>query len=121
MHNQILFTNILRLLDQRGMSKFALAKKAKISPSFLSDLTNGKANPSLKTMVAVAGALDTPLSTLLESTDLDQKSLNSLAEGGVRRSLPHGYVRISVVLPAHQAFIAQKWEEAALKKLRARS
>jgi len=71
-HNQIFFTNILRLLDERGMTKNELAAKADISVSFLSDLTNGKANPSLKIMEAIAEALETPLPTLLESTDLDR-------------------------------------------------
>ena len=64
-HNQIFFTNILRLLDERGMTKNELAAKADISISFLSDLTNGKANPSLKIMEAIAYALETPLPTLL--------------------------------------------------------
>ena len=54
MYNEILFTNILRLLDERDMTKNELAEKADISNSFLSDLTNGNANPSLKIMEAIA-------------------------------------------------------------------
>jgi transcriptional regulator with XRE-family HTH domain len=121
MHNQILFTNILRLLDERGMTKNDLAEKADISNSFLSDLTNGKANPSLKIMEAIADALETPLAGLLETTDLDPKLLDALADGKARRSLPKGYVRVSAVLPEHQAFIVHKWDEAARKKLREQS
>ncbi|WP_338423310.1 helix-turn-helix domain-containing protein, partial [Xylella fastidiosa] len=41
MYNIIFFTNILRLLDERGMTKYELSEKAGISISFLSDLTNG--------------------------------------------------------------------------------
>ena len=33
-HNHIFFTNILRLLDERGMTKNELAAKADISVSF---------------------------------------------------------------------------------------
>ena len=117
-HNQIFFTNILRLLDERGMTKNELAAKADISVSFLSDLTNGKANPSLKIMEAIAEALETPLPTLLESTDLDRESLDALAGGNAPRSLPEGVVRVSAVLPEHQAFIVKKWDEAARSKLR---
>ena len=69
MYNQILFTNVLRLLEEMGMTKNELAQKSGISVSFLSDLTNGKANPSLKIMEAIAEALETPLPTLLELTD----------------------------------------------------
>jgi transcriptional regulator with XRE-family HTH domain len=119
-HNQIFFTNILRLLDERGMTKNELAAKADISVSFLSDLTNGKANPSLKIMEAIAEALETPLPTLLESTDLDRESLDALAGGNAPRSLPEGVVRVSAVLPEHQAFIVKKWDEAARNKLRSK-
>jgi transcriptional regulator with XRE-family HTH domain len=117
-YNQIFFTNILRLLEERGMTKHELADQAHISISFLSDLSNGKANPSLKIMAAIAEALETPLPTLLEWTDLDQESLDALAGGKAPRSLPEGFERISAVLPEHQAFIVKKWDEATRRKLR---
>ena len=47
MYNQIFFTNVLRVLDELGISKNELSDRAGMSVSFLSDLTNGKANPSL--------------------------------------------------------------------------
>ncbi|MBW9760766.1 helix-turn-helix domain-containing protein, partial [Escherichia coli] len=50
MYNLIFFTNILRLLEERDMTKQELSQKAGVSISFLSDLTNGKANPSLRVM-----------------------------------------------------------------------
>jgi hypothetical protein len=40
-YNQIFFTNVLRLLGERGMTKDRLADLAGMSVSFLSDLTNG--------------------------------------------------------------------------------
>lgn len=55
LYNQIFFTNVLRLLDEHGLTKSELADAAGISESFLSDLTNGKANPSLKIMEARRG------------------------------------------------------------------
>jgi transcriptional regulator with XRE-family HTH domain len=117
-YNLIFFTNILRLLDERGMTKNELSAKANVSISFLSDLTNGNANPSLRVMEAIADALETPLPTLLEVTDLDQETLDVLAGGHFHRSLPEGIVRISAVLPEHQAFIVKKWDEATRRKLR---
>jgi transcriptional regulator with XRE-family HTH domain len=117
-YNLIFYTNILRLLDEKGMTKNELSAKANVSISFLSDLTNGNANPSLRVMEAIADALKTPLPTLLEVTDLDQERLDVLAGGQFHRSLPEGIVRISAVLPEHQAFIVKKWDEATRKKLR---
>ena len=118
MHNYIFFTNVLRLLDEQNMTKKELSDRSGVSISFLSDLTTGKANPSLKVMEDIAQALGMPLPHLLESTDLDQESLDSLAGGKAPRSLPPGFDRVSAVLPEHQAFIVRKWAEATRRKLR---
>lgn len=118
LYSYIFFTNVLRLLDERQMTKKELSEKSGISISFLSDLTTGKANPSLKVMEEVAQSLEMPLPLLLESTDLNQEDLDALAGGKAPRSLPPGYERVAAVLPEHQAFIVKKWDEAARKKLR---
>ena len=118
MYNYIFFTNVLRLLDERHMTKKELSDRSGVSISFLSDLTTGKANPSLKVMQDIAKALEAPLPLLLESTDLDKEALDALAGGKAPQSLPPGYERVAAVLPSHQAFIVKKWGEAARKKLR---
>jgi len=117
-YDYIFFTNVLRILDERGMTKQELSKRSGVSISFLSDLTSGKANPSLRVMGALAAALEVSLPLLLESTDLDKETLDALAGGKAPRSLPPGYERVSVVLPEHQAFIVKKWGESARQKLR---
>ena len=117
MYNQIFFTNVLRLLDERGMTKNELSDAAGMSVSFLSDLTNGKANPSLKIMESIAAALQTPLPTLLEVTDLDSDALNALAGGKFHSSLPDGLVRVSAILTEYQAFTVAQWDEANRKRL----
>ncbi len=117
MYNQILFTNILRLLEELGMTKNDLAHKAGISVSFLSDLTNGKANPSLKIMNAIAEALETPLPTLLELTDLDRATLDMLAGGYARRSLPEGFLRVTAILTEFQAYNVRQWDQENRKHL----
>lgn len=119
-YNQIFFTNILRILDDRGLTKNWLSETADVSISFLSDLTNGKANPSLKVMEAIAAALETPLPALLETTDLDRENLELLAGGTLIRTLPDGYERVTAVLPEHQAFIVKKWNELTQQKLKSR-
>jgi transcriptional regulator with XRE-family HTH domain len=116
-YNQILFTNVLRLLEELGMTKNDLAHKAGISVSFLSDLTNGKANPSLKIMEAIADALETPLPTLLELTDLDRATLDMLSGGYARRSLPEGFQRITAILSEFQAYNVRQWDQENRKHL----
>lgn len=117
MYNQIFFTNVLRLLDERRMTKSELADKAAISVSFLSDLTNGKANPSLKIMEAIAEALQTALPVLLEMTDLDRATLDTLAGGHALHSLPEGYVRVTAVLSEFQAFTVRQWDQENRKRI----
>nr|AEV57036.1 TrbA [uncultured bacterium] len=117
MYKYIFFTNVLRILDERGMTKNELSERSGVSISFLSDLTTGKANPSLKVMEAIANALETSLPLLLESTDLDKHTLDALSGGKAPSSLPAGYQRVSAVLPEHRAFQVKKWGEATRKKL----
>lgn len=117
MYNQIFFTNVLRVLDELGISKNELSDRAGMSVSFLSDLTNGKANPSLKIMESIAKALDVALPALLEITDLDQESLDMLAGGKAPNSLPSGYIRVAAVLTEYQAFQVRQWNEANRKQI----
>ncbi|MFC5461007.1 transcriptional regulator [Massilia niabensis] len=119
MYNLILLTNILRILDDVGMSKNELAKKAGMSVSFLSDLTNDHANPSLRIMEAIAQALDTPLPALLETTDLDRQSLEELAGGASKLSLPEGYARVSAIVTEFEAFTVRQWDQKNRKLLNA--
>jgi transcriptional regulator with XRE-family HTH domain len=90
-------------MEALGLSKTELAERADISLSFVSDLTNGKANPSINTMEALASALDVPVPAMLEE--------------GIFIA-PAGYERVSAVLPAYRAFQVRKWAEEAREKLR---
>lgn len=108
-YNQILFTNILRLLSELGLTKTELSERAHVSISFLSDLTTGKANPSLRVMEAIANALETPLPVLLEFSDLDRETLDALAGGPAPQSLPPGFQRVTAVLTDFQAFRVKQW------------
>ena len=119
MHSYIFFTNILRLLDERNMTKSELADLSGVSVSFLSDLTTGKANPSLRVMEAIASALQMPLPVMLERTDLSQEDLATLAENKAHRVLPRGYEWVTAVLPEQKAFVVRKWSEETKKKIKA--
>lgn len=116
----IFFTNVLRILSDRKMTRSDLSDASGVSPSFLSDLTTGKANPSLKIMESIAAALNVPLPALLEITDLSDAELSQLVGDsmGMPQSLPSGFERVTATLPEHRAFLVKKWQEEASNMLR---
>jgi transcriptional regulator with XRE-family HTH domain len=110
-YKEIFFTNILLLLQERGLSKQDLARLSGVSISFLSDLTNGKANPSLDVMVKIASGLGVPLDWLLTTHDLGELSAQNLGLMGARiRGLPPGFERVVAVLPKVFAAQVRKWD-----------
>jgi transcriptional regulator with XRE-family HTH domain len=57
-----------RIKEIRNKNKLTLRELSKIvdiSISFLSDIENGRSNPSLERLKSIAAALDTPVSVLL--------------------------------------------------------
>ena len=44
--------------EHKGMKLNELARKAGVSPSYLSQIENGKRNPSVESIKAIAAALD---------------------------------------------------------------
>ena len=119
MYDRIFFTNVLRLLKERGITKTELHSMSGVSASIISDITRGQGNPTLDTMTAIANALGTPLPEMLmhvENDVLQQISEHEINPLNV--DLPKGFQRISVVLPEHKAFIVNKWSTAAQNELR---
>ena len=114
-YNQIFFTNVLRLLEEKNWTKEQLASASGVSAGFISGLTNGRYNPSLRIMEQLADALETPLPALLETTDLDNIALEQLT--GKNAGLPAGYKRVSVVLPEQKAYLVGTWAEETKKQL----
>ncbi|MCM3650374.1 helix-turn-helix domain-containing protein [Metabacillus litoralis] len=62
----------------KGLSSRELAKKAEITPSMLSQIERGLANPSIQTLKVLAKALDVPtFSFLLEETNTEDLVVRS--------------------------------------------
>lgn len=117
LHYLLFFTNVLRILDEQRMSKHQLSEVAGVSISFISDITSGQGNPSIKVMEKIAVALKTPLPFLMECSDLPPEALEELAGHEYQASVAPGYERVSVVLPAHRAFIVRRWAEETARQL----
>lgn len=111
----IFLTNVLQCLEEQGKSKHDLSRDSGVSVSFISDLTTGRGNPSLKVMAKIAAALNTPLPLLLERCDLPPDAQELLAGHKLLKSLPQGFQRVSLVLTDYQAFVAKKWAQDARK------
>jgi transcriptional regulator with XRE-family HTH domain len=110
MYNLILITNILRIIDEKGITKTELATKAGVSIAFFTDLTNDKANPSLRIIEAIAEALETPLPMLLDSSDMDLADLEALSKRKPGR-LPKGFIWKGGVLSEYEAYQVDQWDK----------
>lgn len=118
MYDRIFFTNVLRLLKDKGMNKTDLHTASGVSASIISDITRGQGNPTLETMTAIASALDTPLPDLLLTIDPEViQQLPSTEKPNINADLPKGFERVVAVLPAHKAFIVNRWNEETQKTL----
>lgn len=73
---------VRREREQSGMSLSALAAKANLAKSTLSELEAGKGNPSIETLWTIASALDVPFSFLFESASSQSRLIR--ADEGVR-------------------------------------
>jgi transcriptional regulator with XRE-family HTH domain len=62
---QRLAATLRTLREAHGLSIGALAQKARLSKSTISNIEAGEGNPSLEVLWRLAGALDVPLGTLL--------------------------------------------------------
>lgn len=66
--NKLIANAIQRERNRKGLSLSALATKANLAKSTLSQLETGKGNPSIETLWAIAAALDVTFSTLFETS-----------------------------------------------------
>lgn len=64
--NALIAKAVCREREKAGLSLSALAKKANLSKSTLSQLESGQGNPNIETLWAIAYALDVPFSYLFE-------------------------------------------------------
>jgi len=111
MYNLILLTNIIRILREKNLTKSELAQKAGISVSYMSDLANDNANPSLRIIENIARALDTPLPLLFDDSDMSapERALLLNSQAG---NLGNNLVWKGAILNEFQAFQVSQWDKA---------
>jgi len=99
---RILAANVLRRVEELDMTRQDLSNCSGVSLSFLSELTAGRANPSVRVLEALAEALETSVPVLLTEPEF----------------IPPGYRRVSVVLPEDRAAEVQRWAKEAKPRIR---
>lgn len=110
--------HVLHLQEARGLSKQELAELGGVSAAFVTQLVQGTANPTLKTMQALAEGLGVPLSILLKPSDSEEWQLLSVTGGTVAdKSAPsgYGYVPRGTLLPLHKIYVVDQWAKEARK------
>jgi transcriptional regulator with XRE-family HTH domain len=82
---QIIGVNIKRLREEKRITLRTLARNLDISPSFLSQIENGKALPSLDTLKNIANSLSTTVGNLIGETQ--QPETSPMIRPGERKHL----------------------------------
>ena len=85
--NDLIANAIQRERSRKGLSLSALAAKAGLAKSTLSQLESGKGNPSIETLWAIAETLDVTFSTLFEVSKPDVSLVR--ADEGARLGSDH--------------------------------
>lgn len=58
--------NLKRLRIEKGISQGDIARKLDVSRSFISNIENGKTNPTLTTIAKLAKAISVPIDELMK-------------------------------------------------------
>jgi transcriptional regulator with XRE-family HTH domain len=86
---------------ERGWNKAELSRQSGISPAFICEIVDGTGNPSIKTLEAIAKALNVEAPRLLEH-HVDDTWIGDAIK------LPPGYERVSAILPTFDAYLVKK-------------
>ena len=102
MYTDIYCKNLKDILIGRELKNSDLSRMTGISNSFLSDITHGKANPSLRMMEQIANALQLPLECFL------------VKNPPIR--IPSGYRWESALLTKYQAYRVRLEHAESMRK-----
>ena len=91
--------SIRTVREQRGLSLRELARRVDVSPSFISQIELGKANPSVGTLYSIVSVLGTTLDDLIGEPDRDAGP--ELVDASLTDGAPGDWPRVDVpVQPA---------------------
>jgi transcriptional regulator with XRE-family HTH domain len=85
---QVLAANLRRLRIARHLSLSELARATQMSKATLSGVENGRSNPTIETLAALADALRVSLTELLEESGLDDVTIVRAGQAGSSSPAP---------------------------------
>lgn len=105
-------THVMRLISERKLTQSDIAAACGLSPSIMTEIAKGTANPKLTTMDAIAQALNVPLALLFLPESAFEweiyKAVSSIPRD--KPKIPKGYDHMKdVVLPKEKIEIIQEW------------
>jgi transcriptional regulator with XRE-family HTH domain len=103
----LLASNLRRLRIARHLSLSELARGTGMSKATLSGIENGRANPTVETLAALAGALRVSLIELLEETPLGEVKVVRASRNGLERRDRAPQRLIDAIAPAGALALAE--------------
>lgn len=97
----------------KGFTQVELALKAHISRTYVADIERGRYNPSLDTLNDIAIALNVPLSSLVENTEI-----RHVISDGELTDLEESLVKLFRQIPKNQQSLVLDLVKAALNSHR---
>lgn len=89
--------------NEKGMSLRELAMKVELSASFLSQIEQGKASPSIENLKKIANTLDVRVSYLIEDEDDEIKNIQYIKENEMRYLESRGSnIRMALLMPSNK-------------------
>jgi len=98
-----LINNIETILEHKEMTKTALSEKSGVSVSFISDIINYKANPSITSIAKIAQGLKVPVSLLFLPFDSKWTEYEDYKDSGL--------VYVFSLVKKHESFLIKKMTE----------
>lgn len=90
-----MYSNFEKILRQRNLSSYKVAKEAGVTQTALSNWKNGKSTPSTTTLQKIADYLGVTVDYLMNGEETDNKALNEKDERDIKQAIEDFKNRLS--------------------------
>lgn len=90
-----MYSNFEKILRQRNISSYKVAKEAGVTQTALSNWKNGKSTPSTTTLQKIADYLGVTVDYLMNGEETDKKALNEKDERDIKQAIEDFKNRLS--------------------------
>lgn len=90
-----MYANFEKILKQKNLSSYKVAKEAGVTQTALSNWKNGKSTPSTTTLQKIAEYLGVTVDCLMNGEETDNKALNEKDERDIKQAIEDFKNRLS--------------------------